>query len=48
MRSSTGFTDDVDRQLLEAAKRERAGELNKYVVLVLDEMYPRKDLVYDN
>lgn len=47
MRSSTGFTDDVDRQLLEAAKRERAGELNKYVVLVLDEMYLREDLVYD-
>ncbi len=47
VRSSTGFSDEVDKLLLDASKRERAGDLNKYVVLVLDEMYVREDLVYD-
>ena len=47
VRSSTGFSDEVDKQLLDASKRERAGDLNKYVVLVMDEMYVREDLVYD-
>ena len=47
MRSSTGFTEEIDKQLLGAAMREKAGELNRYVVLVLDEMYVREDLVYD-
>ena len=45
--SSTGFTEEIDKQLLGAAMREKAGELNRYVVLVLDEMYVREDLVYD-
>ena len=47
VRSSTGFTEEIDKQLLGAAMREKAGELNRYVVLVLDEMYVREDLVYD-
>ena len=45
--SSTGFTEEIDKQLLGAAMREKPGELNRYVVLVLDEMYVREDLVYD-
>lgn len=47
VRSSTGFSDEIDKQLLDAAMREKAKELNRYVVLVLDEMYLKEDLVYD-
>lgn len=35
------------QQLLDAAMREKARALNRYIVLVLDEMYLKEDLVYD-
>ncbi len=47
MSATTGFSDEVDRQLIDAAKVEQAQEWEKCVVLVMDEMYVKEDLVYD-
>ena len=41
-----GFSDDVDKQLIEAAKLQTCKEFQKYAVLVMDEMH-KEDLVYD-
>lgn len=43
----SGFSDDVDKQLIEAAKVQTCEEFQKYVVLVMDEMHIKEDLVYD-
>jgi hypothetical protein len=42
-----GFSTDVDRQLLQAANLSSCKEWQKLVILLLDEMYVREDLVYD-
>ncbi len=47
VRALPGFSDDVDKQLIEVAKLQTCDEFQKYVVLVLDEMHLKKDLVYD-
>ena len=47
VKATTGFSAEVDRQLMDATKVEVAKEWEKCVVLVLDEMYLREDLVYD-
>ena len=44
--STTGFSTEVDKQLMEAAKVEKAEEWEKCVVLVMDEMHVKEDLVY--
>ena len=47
VRSTTGFSAQVDEQLMEAAKVAKAQEWEKCVVLVMDEMHVKEDLVYD-
>ena len=51
MHSTTGFSTEVDKQLMEAAKEAakiaKAEEWEKCVVLVMDKMYVQEDLVYD-
>ena len=48
VRASTGFSVEVDRQLMSAAKIEEGmEEWKKCVVLVMDEMYIKEDLVYN-
>ena len=45
----TGFSCDVDRQLIDAAEvfTPTCPEWKKNVILLMDEMYIREDLVYD-
>lgn len=38
---------EVDRQLMEAAKMKTSKEWEKLVIILLDEMYIKEDLVYD-
>ena len=38
---------DVDEQFIEAVKLSICEEFQKYVVLVMDEMHIKEDLVYD-
>jgi len=40
------ISDDVDRQLLEAAKLDICAEFEKYVVLLMDKMHVKENLVY--
>ncbi len=47
VRASTGFSVEVDKQLMDAAKVEEAEEWQRCVALVMDELYIREDLVYD-
>ena len=42
-----GFSSEVDKLLLKATTTESNNEWEKYVVIVMDEMYLREDLVYD-
>ena len=46
-KAAPGFSEDVDKQLMEAAKIETCAEFEKLVVLVMDEMRIKEDLVYD-
>ena len=49
--STTGFSTEVDKQLMEAAKEAakiaKAVEWEKCVVFVIDKMHVQEDLVYD-
>ena len=47
VQSGAGFSAGVDRQLLQAANLSSCPEWHKLVVLLLDEMHIREDLVYD-
>ena len=42
-----GFSSDVDRQLAEAAKLSSCPSRDKCVILLMDEMHIRSDLVYN-
>jgi len=42
-----GFSEAVDRQLMEAANTQTCADHEKYVVLLMDEMHIKEDLVYD-
>ena len=44
---TSGFSAEVDRQLILAAKLDQCEEREKYVILLLDEMHIKEDLVYD-
>ena len=46
-KAAAGFSDDVDKQLMEAAKIDACAEHEKFVVLLMDEMHIKEDLVYD-
>ena len=45
--ASAGFSYDVDQQLIEVADIVSCPEWKKYVVLLMDEMYIKEDLVYN-
>ena len=47
IKSSPGFSTDLDNMLMDAARIKTCPEREKYVVLPLDEMHIRDDLVYD-
>lgn len=47
IKASTGFSDDVDLQLAQAANTEHCAEHEKYVAIIFDEMYIKEDLVYN-
>ena len=46
-KASVGFSTDVDLQLIEAAEVLSCPEWKKCVVVLMDEMYIRENLVYD-
>lgn len=46
-RASAGFSNSVDRQLMEAANIELCTIREKHVILIMDEMHLREDIVYD-
>lgn len=41
-----GFSDENDKQLVEAADLENY-PVNKYVIILMDEMHIKEDVVYD-
>ena len=45
--STTGFSTDVDKQLMGAAKVAKAEEWEKCVILVMHKMHVQEVLVYD-
>ena len=45
--ATSGFSCDVDRQLIDAAEIASSPEWKKCVLLLMDEMHIREDLVYD-
>ena len=46
-KANTGFTADVDGQLVKAANESSDADWEKHVVLLMDEMHIREDVVYD-
>ena len=47
IKPTVGFSVEVDRQLMEAAKIYTCPEREKYVIMIMDEMHIREDVVYD-
>ena len=47
VKASTGFSSDVDKMLMQAAKIDSCPEREKNVILLLDEMHIKEDLVFD-
>ena len=47
VKASTGFSSDVDTMLINAAKVKTCPERDKCVMLLIDEMHIRQDLVFD-
>ena len=47
IKASTGFSSEVDEMIMKAAKVESCPEREKCVILLLDEMHIREDLVFD-
>ena len=45
--SDIGFSSSVDQQLMEAANVVSCPERDKYIIIILDEMHIRENLVYD-
>ena len=45
--TSVRFSSEVDKMLMEASKVYACPEREKFVLLLLDEMHIREDLVYD-
>ena len=46
-RASTGFSTDVDKQLMEVANISLCPERERHRVLLMDEMHIKEDIVYD-
>ena len=47
VQAATGFSTEVDRMLMKAAKVDPCPEREKCMILLLDEMHIREDLVFD-
>ena len=47
IKTSAGFSHDVDEMLMKAANVDKCAERNKYVILLFDEMHIRQDIVFD-
>ena len=47
VKACTGFSAEVDQMLISAAKLNSCPERDKCVILLLDEMHIRQDLVFD-
>lgn len=47
MAASTGFSSEVDDMLIQASSVKSCPERNKFVILLIDEMHIRQDLVFD-
>ena len=47
VKSETGFSTDVDLLMMQAYNMSSCPEHEKLVILLLDEMYVREDLIYD-
>ena len=45
--ATSGFSCDVDQQLIDVAEIASSPEWKKSIVLVMDEMHIREDLVYN-
>ena len=43
----TGFDASVDRQLMELAELDSCEERSKCVIIIIDEVHIREDIVYD-
>lgn len=46
-RSVPGFSGDVDRDLIDTASLQSCAERERHVIIILDEMHVRENLVYD-
>lgn len=46
-RASQGYSADVDKQLMDAANILDCPERERYIVLIMDEMHIREDIIYD-
>jgi len=46
-KAAAGFSASVDRQLMEAGQVSSCEEAKKYLVLLIDEMHIKEDLVYN-
>ena len=46
VKSANGFSAEVDHQLAQVAQLETSQEFQKYILLLIDEMYVREELVY--
>ena len=46
-KAKAGFSCEVDHQLIVAAKIDICPEREKYVVIIMDEMHIKEDIVYD-
>ncbi len=47
IQSSIGFSDEVDKYLMDIANINSCPERDKYVILLMNEMHVKEDLVYD-
>ena len=47
VKAATGFSTEVDEMIAQAANIDECEEYQRYVLLILDEMHIREDLVYD-
>ena len=47
VKANNGFSSDVDRMLMKAANIESCPTRDKHVLLLLDEMHIKEDLVFD-
>ena len=46
-KACAGFSSEVDRQLMDVANIADCPEREKYVVILMDEMHVKEDIVYD-